>query len=70
MSRDCVDFNDRWHAAIKEAARASYNILMVIKACNQRHASLDDLFEARKWKKAADAMLSSTGREYRLRRDD
>lgn len=70
ISRDCVDFKDRWHAAIKEAVRANHNSVMVNEAFERDEASLDDLIEAGRWKAAADAALSAIGQEYRRRRDD
>ena len=70
MSRDCVEIDDQWRAAIREAARATYNNLMVKKACNKGQASLDELVEARRWKETADAALRVAGTEYRRRLDD
>ncbi len=64
-----INFNGRWRAAIKEAARANYNSLMVKKACEEGEANLDDLVEARRWKETADAALSASGREYRRQKD-
>lgn len=69
MSRATVHFTDRWRAAIKEAARANHNSVMMEEACKQGKASVDDLAKARKWKEAADAVLRAVGREYRHRHD-
>ncbi len=68
MSSDCVNFDSKWCRAIKKAVRANYKLLLVKKACNQGHASLDELLEARKCQAAAGAMLNIARKQCKRQR--
>lgn len=69
LSNQDQDFWDRWEAAIKEAARASFYGSLVVEACERGEVNLGELIQARDRKARADAVLRATGREYRQRRD-
>lgn len=58
-------FQSCWSAVINEAARATYNYLVVNNAC-KKGASLDDLVKAWNRKERADEALRDAGREYKI----
>lgn len=67
LSSQDQDFWDRWEAAIKEAARASFYGSMVTEACERGEANLEELVRAKDRKARADETLRTVGREYRQR---